>query len=512
MGHVKTIGMGTITGAISNVVALAAGIITVPLLIKNLGTDAYGLLGVVSALVGFVGVVDLGLTSTITNAIAYGNARADHSRINRLFSGGILLYTPLVFAIVGLVTLLVYAPWFPLASLLNITPDVARLARLVIVIMLSYTMAGAFWGGVLKSLYHGVNDVAIYNGTQTIYNSFFALAFILYLLFGQVTLLGVVLVQAVGALVRLLLFVGVATRRYTWFSFIWSRESVRVVAPLLNYSVILFLSMVCIVILERSDNIVLAHYLGLAAVASYSIVYKLFYLPAAMLPIATASAPTVAALYEQKDWAALATLYRRILRVNIILKFIVFAFLLVFAREIVVLWVGVDLFTGYGTVAAIAATYMVFAWNGTHSLFFGAMQNFKPELRANAISIVLNLAFSIYLVQKIGMAGVPLGTLLSFLLVNAWYLPRTLVRLLDIHPWREAVRLLSRIVPLLLALVAVHYFLITLVTDNLPRYILAAVIGVLFMFAVFLVAFGPGEKQFIVAGVRNKLQGLLRRV
>ncbi len=506
MSHLRTIGLGTITGTVSNVVSLGAGIITVPLLVRALGTDAYGLLGVVSSVVGFVGMADLGLASTLMNAMSYAKAREDYGAVKGLYSGGLLVYTPLMLALFCVAAFVVYAPWFSLAKLLSIPPALEGVAELTVLIMLGYTMMNAFWGGVVKAVYHGMNDVAVYNTIQTAYNVIFALVFIAYLLWGDVTLFGVAFVQGAGAFVRLVIQHIIAKRRYPWLSFVMSTKSVQSVRPLLQYSAVLFLSTASTIILERSDNIVIAHFAGLTAVAVYSLAYKLFYLPSAMLPIVTASAPTVAMLYEKKDWEALGRFYRQILRANVVVKFAVFSFLAVFAREIITAWVGGDLFAGYATVIAIWGVFMLFVWNGSHALFFWAMQDFIPGLKANGAAIIINLALSIVLVQKIGIVGVAIGTFVSFLVVNAWYLPWRLGRIVPIHPFREAGALALRLTPLLIALVALRELLMAFVPDGMWQYAGALAIGCAFAAMVYQVGLDAPERAVVNGIIMRRLR------
>ncbi|MEK7481653.1 MAG: oligosaccharide flippase family protein [Patescibacteria group bacterium] len=506
MSHLRTIGLGAITGTVSSVVSLGAGIITVPLLVRALGTDAYGLLGVVSSVVGFVGMADLGLASTLMNAMSYAKAREDYSAVKGLYSGGLLVYTPLMLALFGVAALVVYAPWFSLAKLLSIPPALEGAAELTVLVMLGYTMLNAFLGGVVKAVYHGMNDVAVYNTIQTAYNVVFALVFIAYLLWGDVTLFGVAFVQGAGAVVRLVIQHVIAKRRYPWLSFVMSTKSVHAVRPLLQYSAVLFLSTASTIILERSDNIVIAHFAGLAAVAVYSLAYKLFALPSAMLPIVTASAPTVAMLYEKKDWGALGRFYRQILRANMVVKFTVFSFLAVFAREIITAWVGRDLFAGYAVVLAIWGAFMLFVWNGSHALFFWAMQDFIPGLKANVAAIIINLALSILLVQKIGIAGVAIGTFVSFLVVNAWYLPWRLGRIVPIHPFREAGVLALRLTPLLIALVALRELLMAFAPDGAWQYAGALVIGLVFAAMVYQVGLDAPERAVVNGIIMRRLR------
>lgn len=510
MSNIRTIGLGTITGTISNVVSLVAGIITVPLLVRALGTDAYGLLGVVSSVVGFVGMADLGLTSTIMNAMSYAKAREDYSAVSRLYSGGLLVYTPLMFVLFGIAAFIIYAPWFSLAKLLNIPPSLEGVAELTILIMLGYTMLNAFLGGVVKSVYHGMNDVTVYNTIQTAYNVVFALAFIMYLLWGDVTLFGVAFMQGAGAVVRLVIQHVIARIRYPWLSFVMSIKSVHTVRPLLSYSAILFLSTAATMILDRSDNIVIAHFIGLSAVAVYSLAYKLFNLPAAMLPIVTASAPTMAMLYEKRDLDALGRFYRQILRANVIVKFTIFSFLAVFARDIITVWVGRDLFAGYATVVAIFGAFMLFVWNGSHALFFWAMQKFTPGLKANVVAIVINLVLSIILVQRVGIVGVAIGTFVSFLAVNAWYLPKELKKEMPIHPAREAATLLTRLVPLLVALSALRELLFAFISVPVWQYVGAAFIGLVFAGMVYMVGFENVERAIINGVIMRRLRRFKR--
>ena len=512
MNHVKTIGLGTISGFVSNAAALGVGIVTVPLLIRGLGVEPYGLLGVVSALVGFVGMADLGMTSTVTNAISYAKAHRDWPRINRLFSGGIMIYTPLVLFLFALVVSLIYSSFVSLGSLLSIDATLEALARPVIAIMLLYTAAGMFIGGMLKSLYHGVNNVHVYNVIQTAYTVIFSLAFIAYLVFGNITLLGVVLFQAGGAFVRLLVFYLLAKRRYHWFAFCFAWQSLRQVRPLLKYTAELFLTVLATLIVAKSDNIVLSHYKGVAAVAIYSIAFKLFHLPSTMFPIASASYPTVAALYEKRDWKQMAILYRQILRVNMLTKVIIFGFMAVFAAEVVSAWVGVDLFAGYATVTAIAGFHVLFVWNGSHILFTNAMFKYRIALLPTVISTILNLGFSIYLVQKIGMVGIALGTFFAFLLTTVWYIPRYLKGVMDIRPAYEAWLLIKRIVPLMFILFVAHYFAVAFVPGGFLLYVTSAVIGVLFAALVFATAFTPVERRFVFTVVRNRFNRHVRKV
>src|SRR4051794_27682018 len=66
----RRIALSASTEAISRVVSVLTGLITVPLTISYLGTEEYGLWMTISAAIGFFVFADLGIGSGVLNAVA----------------------------------------------------------------------------------------------------------------------------------------------------------------------------------------------------------------------------------------------------------------------------------------------------------------------------------------------------------------------------------------------------------------------------------------------------------
>lgn len=90
--------------AVPALVALA----TVPFLIRGLGLEGFGIVTLISSVVGYVGVLDINLTTGSIRYLAHYHARNDHERFSETFWFGLLFYSALGLA--GCVLLFFFAP------------------------------------------------------------------------------------------------------------------------------------------------------------------------------------------------------------------------------------------------------------------------------------------------------------------------------------------------------------------------------------------------------------------
>src|SRR5262245_20496268 len=85
-------------------VGLVVGFVTMPLVVHHLGPDAFGLWVLASGVVGYVGVLDLGLAPTLVNEAAALLARDDEAGRARLGETASTIYA--LYAALGVVAAL----------------------------------------------------------------------------------------------------------------------------------------------------------------------------------------------------------------------------------------------------------------------------------------------------------------------------------------------------------------------------------------------------------------------
>src|SRR5580704_3407617 len=83
-------------------ISLLAGFLMSPFLVRHLGDSVYGVWVLIGSLAGYLGLLDLGVTTSIVKYVAEHRARGDQDAMNRVMSGGLA-----VSSVVGLLSLVI---------------------------------------------------------------------------------------------------------------------------------------------------------------------------------------------------------------------------------------------------------------------------------------------------------------------------------------------------------------------------------------------------------------------
>lgn len=493
----QTISLGAISSLLPKVVTVIAGVITVPLLLRAVGDDVYGLYIALTALVGFVSLTDFGLTTAVRNKISYLHARKAFQEINRLVSGALFFFSIIILPIFLLSLSLLLADAAPLQFLLSIRPQLLDIAVILFILILLMTLFNISISNIVRSLYYGLQKIHVYNLFQAVYNVLFVTAFIFFLL-SKPDIISIALFHLAGTLIRFIILLGLAKYRFSWFRITLQPNSVRSIFPLIKSSLLFFWLALAASLIVRTDTIIVSHYLGTVSVAVFAITHKLFQLPSEMVSLAEVSSPTIAYHYEKKDLSTLTTVYRQVLRLNLILRLTVAGFLLLYAKPLIAAWVGPELFAGQGVIIAFFLMYMMYAWIGPHMSFINAMSIHKSLALPFLVNVVLNLIVSIILVQYIGLLGIVIGTLAGGVVTTSIIGPLVLKRHLKIKPLKELTRVIvTSLVPF--AVLVVIY----LSTQNLSallsvKLLLAATTFAIFAFSMFRFTLVNEERRYLV--------------
>ncbi|MGC2476572.1 MAG: MATE family efflux transporter, partial [Candidatus Sulfotelmatobacter sp.] len=194
------------------------------------------------------------------------------------------------------------------------------------------------------------------------------------------------------------------------------RVTLSSVRKLMSLGGMFFLVQVAALILFQTDNLIIAHYLGAAAVTPYSVTWRLFNYTMIFQILASPSYwPAYAEAFARGDRAWVRRSFRTNFGVTLgsaILLTIPFMF---FGRSIIRLWAG---------NAAVPSSDLLI-WMGIWSLIYGATVSqscvlasagrLKGQTVYSISAAIVNLVLSIFLVQKIGLTGVIVGTIGAYI-------------------------------------------------------------------------------------------------
>lgn len=506
--YMRAISSGSVAIGLSTVLALVSSVITVPLFLRAVGPDLYGLFIVISIVVGFVSIGDFGVLNAVANKISYLLVEKKYRDISELFSGTLLflLFVAIVFwVLVGVVFL---SGVVSVGDLFGVNDQMEMVAEPVFYLLLFFGGIQLFFGGALASLFRGLNALARFHIVQSWYVICYSFVFIFFLLL-RPSIISIVLFQGFASTVRILCLFVYVQRRFSWLVVCPHIRLVYKIRPLIKHSLTFFVLMFGNSLIGKTDGLVISHVVGVGAVTPFSLSDRLFKLPSSAVRIAEAAESSVAALYKKNDLSGMVVLYSRVLRMNILGKMVPLFFLFVYSRELITLWVGAEFFYGYLFTGLFFFSYMLYAWVGPHFVFINAMFKHQSEVVPMVANVCINLVVSIILARHMGIIGVIIGTIAGNLLTNVLYLPFFLRRFISVRPFTELFHILIRFLLPATVLICMHILVVSWLQVDLWGVLCALLSGIVYLYMVYFFVLQKQEKQYILEQVREYIRRFL---
>jgi O-antigen/teichoic acid export membrane protein len=440
--RVQGILRGSFTGLLSRGVTLLTSAITLPLTVRYLGAQEYGVWITISGSVAMLAVLDLGLASTLTNRIAEAGARGDEALGQRYYATAFWL-TAAIALCLGLVLALVLprVNWMYLFHLHD--PQLALAAGQCVfiacissLIALPLNLVTRVLGGYQQL--HLANYFVMTNSILTL-----------------IAIGGGVLLRF--SLVHLMLCYCVFTNLglfalNLWFCF-YRRPTLRPLPwklrpryarELFGEGTLFFVIQLCNIVVFNSDNLVITHYLGADKVTPYSVAWRLItYATLLQQLIMPAAWPALTDAYYRNDMDWLRATYRSITRKSIVAVTVFALAIGLFGRTLVHFWIGPAAVPDKSLMWLMAFWAVLVSVTSNQALLLTAVGKMRLETTVAVLAAVTNLALSIYLVQRLGAPGVIIATISSFLIImvgpQEWEVRRVLAGLTASRPLRDAV-------------------------------------------------------------------------
>jgi O-antigen/teichoic acid export membrane protein len=403
--------------------------ISVPILVRYLGPEEYGLWVTISMTIAMLVVLDVGIASTLTNLISEAYAHDDRESAGHYFSTAFWM-TAAVALVLGAAGWLVW-PHIDFAYLLNLkdpalTPEVSRA-----------TMAAAAL--FLCGLPAGLAARALAGYQELHFANLFSAG-------GNVLALGaIVLVVAlhgslavlVGAYAGAIVLGSVACLgwmcavRKPWLRPWPGRVRVRLASRIFTSGGQFFLMQLAGLVVFNSDNLVIAHFLTPAQVTPYSVTWRLVsYITAAQVLLFPAMWPAYSEAWTRGDLGWIRRAYGRLERLTALTLAGGGVVLLFFGERVIRIWAGPAAVPTPGLLRLMCVWMVIFAVTTNQACLMAATNRIRRQAIAAALSAAANLALTLYWVRTLGLIGVLLGTVVSYVMfvlgVQMWEVHRIL--------------------------------------------------------------------------------------
>jgi O-antigen/teichoic acid export membrane protein len=499
-----TLGRKAATGVIANYarfgVPLVVTFLVTPVVVRTLGPGGFGLWSLTLSVVGFLGLLDLGLTTGTVRFVGEARGRGDIDGRNRAVATLAVLYATL--AVVSLVTLAVLA---------GIVPDGMQLDReqravaLGLLWLLGLRVAVVQLPlGLFRSILFAeqrIPDLAVVQSVTAVVNG----GAVFGVLAAGGGLLGMGIVHLAVGVLEHAAYVWLAARRIPDLRVPLADVQRSEVWRTLRFGLSQLVVNVASLIRLRTDPIIIKMFVSLPAVGVYAIGLKVaeyaHLLVMQGLNVVTALS---AELHGADDQHRLQDLFLRGGKYALALAGAVAVTASAVGTPAIVLWVGPS-FAAAGPILAILTVATACSALGASA---GGLLSMTGHHRRAAWvaagSAVVNVVVSVLLVGPLGLAGVALGSLCSSILSDAIVLPLMACRAVRV-PIRVYVRRV--IAPAIVPVVLQGGTLLAVVRAGAPAslgQVLAVITlgGVVWSASLVTVGLDQSERSFLVRRVR----------
>lgn len=424
----KTAGAGLVAQVLGYAVRLAV----IPLSLKLLGTERYGLWLAVGSLIAWGSIADLGVSPGLVNVVAGASGHADREAMRRHVSTAFAAYA--VLAAILALALLAVSQWPGLPGLLGArNPDLAKETRLLVAVC-GLGFATSMLMRVIPTACTALQE-GYFGSWAYLAGSLASLVLLIPLVWGGGSLLSYTLVMCVPPLAAQVLL-GV-------YLFGWRHPDLRPtfrscdrgsLRALWDFGGPLTLHQTANLAVLYSANILIANRLGPAAVSQYSVPYAMFWtLTATAWLIVSPYLPAYAEASARGDWHWIRRRGLAALAVTTALLGGGGALLVLIGPAAIRLWAGGEIRPATGLLAALACFCLLKAVSNANGVLLTGLGLVKFLAGLYLAVAALYGAGAWFLLPRLGIVAVPLAGAVAHLLDAGISLPYALrhIRSLD---------------------------------------------------------------------------------
>lgn len=413
---------GMSSGLVAKSIAFVVSFFSVPLTVRYLGAERYGAWVTISTAMAWIALADFGLGNSLTNAVSEGYASKNHELAGNYVAAAFWSLTAVAF----LLSAVFFPLWriVPWQQVFNVESLQARVEIGPAVAIAFAIFVFNFPFSIVAKIYGAYQEVALANVWSTVGNVLSLAAL-------------VVATQLKGGLASLVIAVSGSVLFINVISAVWlfgwskpwlfphlGRLTWSAVQKLTSLGGMFFLIQIAALVLFQTDNLIIAHYLGAAAVTPYSVTWRLFSYTMIFQILAGPSYwPAFAEAFARGDKAWV----RRSFSINFKITFastLVLALPLVFYGQwIIRQWAGVVAVPSSALLLLMGIWSVIYAATCSQSLILASSSRLRGQMIYSLSAAIVNIAMTILLVRKIGLTGAILGTIsayVSCILLPQW--------------------------------------------------------------------------------------------
>lgn len=406
----------------SQIYTALIGIIILPLYIKYLGAEAYGLISFFTVLQSIFILLDMGLTPTISREAARYNAKAiSEQDFKSLYT--LLHIIFIAIAIIGGAGLLLASNFF-----LNDWLKIQQLSVndvLISLKIMSICIAIRWVTGLYRGVISGFEKFIWLSTFNIIFATLRSIVIILVMALREITIVDFFIYQLVVAILELLIL-KVKVVKVLSFSKTKHTLTMKPIKKYYKFALTIAFTSSIWILLTQTDKFVLS---GILDLQNYGYFNLAVLLASGIMmlsgPIHSTILPRITHLYAQNKSRNVIEVYRQGTQLTTIIVGSVAVTMIVMAKEVLFLWTN-DQFImeqTYRIFQVYAIGNVFLAWSAFPYFLQYAGGNLKYHLRANVVTVIIMVPVIVMIANAYGAMGTGVVWLLLNLVTFLFWIP-----------------------------------------------------------------------------------------
>lgn len=441
---------GAILSYVSIILSTLVQLIYTPLLIRMLGQSEYGLYSLVSSIIGYLTVLDLGFGNAIVIFTAKYRAQKKYDEEKKLHGMFFVVYfvIGIVAGIIGII-LYFFVPIMFGASMSDVEIGKMKTMMLILAFNLAITFIFSIYSSIINA-YEKFTFQKIMSILNTVMKPLIMIP-LLFLGFKSITMC--VVITIVNIIVLISNYLYCKNKLNIKIKFLGFDKTL--FKTIINYSFFIFLGVIVDKINWSVDQFVLGAISGTVAVAIYNVASQIntlfINLSTAISGVLLPKMSKLVASHATND--ELTNEFIKVGRIQYFIVFFMASSLVIFGKEFILFWVGEDYILSY-YIAMILILPLCFSLIQNLGISIRqAMNKHKFAAFLNIVVAAFNLIISIFLAKKFGAIGAALGTalgiIISIIVIDIYY--QKIIKLNIIKFFKEICKLtLTFLLPIII--------------------------------------------------------------
>ena len=502
---VRHVFLSSLSNYVGKIINLGVWFVLTPFILSQLGDATYGLWVLVGSVVGYGFLLDFGITGAVTKYVAEYRTRGEGGLARSLIATALWTNAGVGFVVIAASVLL--APVF--TGIFDISPFEQKTATWLFIlagVAVGINLPCATTSAVLRGLQR-FDLLNLIGGTSTLIT---AGAIALVLILGG----GVVGLAIIGIAVPLLMqlpsiwFIYRIAPELRYGGFSGSRSHLK---TLVSYSSSIFLMNLGGYLESRTDEIVIGAFLPVSAITPYNLARRLSSLPQLLTEqFLTLLLPMASEIHAKDDSARLRSLYIVSTRVTLAILLPISVVLVSLTKPLLTAWVGAAYAEYSYLVLILMAASLIDTSQWPAGFVLQGMARHHSLAGMTIASGVSNLILSILLVNRLGLTGVALGTLIPTAIICIGFVTPYAMRVIGVSVQEMYAKVL---LPSLLPVIPMGIAMIVLQEIIKPASLLLMLVVAAVAAVIYLAAYiSLGANEFERGIVRNVLMEILSRL